>query len=528
MPTLMPTVTTPPQLVGAERLIIATNRGPVEYYLTQDKELKYRRGAGGMVTALMGTGNRMDVTWVAMAMTEGDRIALKQAQQNAGLLQSPLPGQKMQLRYVAIPKPAYRKHYDQISNQVLWFLQHYLYDRSEEALSDEVVQDAWENGYCRANQAIAKAICAELEHDNIPGVVMLHDYHLYLASAIIRECRPDVVMQQFIHIPWPEVRYWQQCLPSKITQAIFKGLLGNDIVGFQTRKDEHNFLEGVDALLEGAEVNFEDGTIDWQGHCTKVQAYPISISVLEERRIVQSRAGKHAAEKIRGFLSKQMQTIMRVDRLEPTKNIVRGFQAYAQLLEEHPELRGKVTFLAFLVPSRQTLSKYQRYKDDVLKIIEDINKKYGSAEWTPVHTFLENDRTQALAAMQYYDVLLVNPLIDGMNLVAKEGPVVNKKDGMLVLSNTAGAFQQLGKFSIPISPTDTAETAAALYKALMMPLEERHLKATMASQSIERHNLNKWMTGQMSDINAVIESGCQPNVSDELDEIMKGFAVGVG
>jgi trehalose 6-phosphate synthase len=491
-----------PQSIHASRLIIASNRGPVEYYLTHDNLLKHRRGAGGMVTALIDAGNRMEVIWVAMAMTEGDRVALKDAQQNGGLLQSPLRGQKMQLRYVAIPKTAYRKHYEKISNQFLWFLQHYMYNPNEDSAHASQVQDAWTNGYCVANQAIANAVCEELKREDSPAVVMLQDYHLYVAPAMIRECYPSTVIQQFIHIPWPDIRCWH-FLPSNITQAIYSGLMGNDIIGFQTERDGRNFLEGARTLLEGAVVDFEEGAIWFRGRRTLVRAYPISISVTEERRIVQSAAGRRAAEKIRPLLNEK--TIMRVDRIEPTKNIVRGFQAYAQMLDEHPELLGKVNFLAFLVPSRQTIPEYRRYSAEVMKIIEEINTKYGTEKWKPITAFCENDRTRALAAMQFYDVLLVNPIIDGMNLVAKEGPVVNAHNGVLVLSRTVGAFQQLGKASIPTSPTDIFETKEALYKALTLSSEERSIKSKQARQAVERHDLNDWLKRQINDINDLLD-----------------------
>jgi trehalose 6-phosphate synthase len=491
------------QFIHANRLIIASNRGPVENHISQNKTLKQRRGSGGMVTALISAANRLDVTWVAMAMTEGDRIAIREAQQNNdGLLQSPFRGQKLQLRYVAIPKPAYRKHYEQICNTVLWFLQHYLYNPTDDAISAIKLQDAWENGYYIANRAIADAVNVEIgRHDTTP-IVMLHDYHLYLAPAMIRQSHPSIIMQQFIHIPWPDIRCWQ-FLPSNIAQAIYSGLTGNDIIGFQTERDARNFLEGARTLLDGAVVDFEEGAVWWQGHRTQARAYPISISVTEERRIIQSRAGKRAAEKILPHLGEK--TIMRVDRIEPTKNIVRGFQAYAHLLDEHPELQGQVKFLAFLVPSRQNMSEYKRYNADLMKIIEDINQRYGIDEWIPIQAFSGNDRTQALAAMQYYDVLLVNPIIDGMNLVAKEGPTVNLVDGVVVLSRTAGAFQQMGKASIPTSPTDVRETAQALYEALTLSSDERRIKATMARQIVERQDLNKWLLRQISDINELLD-----------------------
>ena len=489
----MPMRMTPnvPQLMHARRLIIASNRGPIEYQLTRDKTLKSRRGSGGMVTALIDAGKSMEITWVAMTMTEGDRIAVQEAQLHGGLLQSPLQGQKMQLRYVVISKDAYRKHYEKISNEILWFLQHYLYDPIQDPASAQQLQDAWANGYCIANQAIADAVNIEIEREATPPVVMLHDYHLYLVSAMIRKLHPTIVMQQFIHIPWPDVRCWH-FLPSNIAQAIYSGLVGNDIIGFQTERDARNFLEGARTLLDGAVVDFEEGAVWWQGHRTYARAYPISISVTEERRIVNSVAGRREAEKIKPLLREY--TIMRVDRIEPTKNILRGFQAYDYLLERHPDLHGKVTFLAFLVPSRQSLPIYRRCTSDVLSSVEEINKKYGTA-----------DRTRALAAMQFYDALLVNPIIDGMNLVAKEGPVVNQRNGVLVLSRTAGAFQQLAKGSIPTSPTDVMETAHALYKALTLSPEERRIKALLARQAVERNDLNVWLTRQITDVNELLD-----------------------
>jgi trehalose 6-phosphate synthase len=445
-------------------------------------------------------------------MTEGDRMAAKGAQHNGGILRSPIRGQKMDLRYVAISKSAYRKHYEKISNELLWFLQHYLYDPTQVSASADSFQDAWNNGYRVANQAIADEVNAEIDRDtSTPPVVMLHDYHLYLAPAMIRKVHPEIIMQQFIHIPWPDVRCWH-FLPSNITHDIYMGLIGNDIIGFQTDRDARNFLEGARTLLDDAEVDFEEGTICWQGHCTQARAYPISISVTEERRAVNSAAGKRAAEKIQPLLSEH--TIMRVDRIEPTKNILRGFQAYDKMLTDHPELHGKVTFLAFLVPSRQSLPIYRRYSADVIDAMEKINQKYGTKDWTPIHDFLGNDRTRSLAAMQYYDVLLVNPIIDGMNLVAKEGPVVNQRDGVLVLSRTVGAFQQLAKGSIPTSPTDVNETSEALYKAVMLSKAERRTKATIARQAVERSDLTLWLTKQISDINKLIAQADATSVAN--------------
>lgn len=454
-----------------------------------------------MVTALVGAAKNVDVTWVAMAMTEGDRRAIKEMQQD-GVMKSPIRDQNMLLRYVAIPKTAYRKHYEEISNQLLWFVQHYMYDPTEEGQSTKKIQDAWSNGYEVANRAIADAVCAEVERGHGDPIVMLHDYHLYLAPAMIRECHPTIIMQQFIHIPWPDIRCWQ-FLPSNISEAIFNGMVGNDIIGFQTERDAHNFLEGARTMLEGAVVDYDASSVWWKGHRTQVCAYPISISVAEERKQAQSLAGRRALEKLKPLLQKQ--TIMRVDRVEPTKNIVRGFQAYALMLEQHPELRENVNFLAFLVPSRQALPKYKRLAADVKKLVNEINERFGTEDWMPITAFYENDRVQALAAMRFYDALLVNPIIDGMNLVAKEGPVVNRQNGVLVLSRTAGAFQQLSKAVIPVTPTDVTETAEALYRALTMPRDERRSMAAQARQAVEEQDLNRWLECQLDDINRLLD-----------------------
>ncbi len=505
--------TAKPQSLHAQRLIVATNRGPIEYYMAQEHVLKSRRGSGGVITALIDAGKQMEMSWVAMAMTEGDRLAIKEAQQHEGRLPSHAYGQKIHLRYVAISKAAYRKHYEQISNQLLWFLQHYMYNPNEDYATAKKIQDAWENGYRVANQAIADAVIAEIESEQTRPVVMLHDYHLYLAPRMIREKHPTIVIQQFIHIPWPDVRCWH-FLPSNIAQDLYQGLVGNDIIGFQTPRDARNFLEGAGTILDGAVVDFEEGAVWWQGHRTQTRAYPISISVTAERKVINSAAGKRAAEKIRPFLGKQ--TIMRVDRIEPTKNLVRGFQAYAQLLETHPELCGHVTFLAFLVPSRQSLPEYKRYTADVMKIINDVNQQYGTPDWQPITAFCDNDRTRALAAMQFYDVLLVNPIIDGMNLVAKEGPAVNQQHGLLVLSRTVGAFQQLGKACIPTSPIDVTETAQALYTALTLPDDERRNKSAQARRIVERQDLTLWMDEQINDINHLLD--CQTTRVQQPEE----------
>ena len=194
---------------------------------------------------------------------------------------------------------------------------------------------------------------------------------------------------------------------------------------------------------------------------------------------------------------------MRVDRLEPTKNILRGFMAYDALLSRHPELAGNVRFLAFLVPSRTELKLYQQYTDEVFELVEQINNRHGNDAWQPIQVFYENNFVQAIAAMTLYDVLLVNSLVDGMNLVAKEGATVNAKDGVLVLSEGAGAHEELGRYSLSVSPADVEGTLDALYTALTMPVHQRARLAARLRETVAANDLNAWLIHQLNDILAL-------------------------
>lgn len=531
---------------GGRRVIIASNRGPVEYSLDKNGALRTKRGAGGMVTALQPAINYAPAggfTWVAVAMTEGDRlVAQRQAEANKARSEAAEPGsaatngatasdqQRPQTRrksrtqpllessrYVSVPSAVYKRFYDRISNQILWFLQHYLWNQAEDPTFYAQQYEEWEHGYVQVNQAIADTVCEEVQRKAGPALVMFQDYHLYLAPGMVRACLEregrlaDTILQHFIHIPWPSLRYWQ-LLPRTWLLDIYQSLLANDILGLQTERDVTNFLYSTQALLTDAEITHDKrgGRIAWRNHTTLVHAYPISIDVNEVRQEAARGERLHTNE-LRPLLGTP--TIVRVDRLEPTKNIVRGFEAFALLLHRRPELVGKVRFLAFLIPSREGIAIYRRYGRKVRKIIDKINTEYGRDGWQPIQPFYENNRARALAAMRHYDVLLVNPLLDGMNLVAKEGPVVNQQDGVLILSETAGATQQLRESALTIIPTDVEETARVLLAALEMPAAERRRRAELARATIERENLEEWLRQQFADVEEISREQSTPPLS---------------
>jgi len=488
----------------ARQVIIASNRGPIEYYVKEDGSIDSRRSPGGLVTALLTFASSAQATWVSMAVTPGDRQVFERSR-GASFPLSGVSGQNhIQLRSVMLEEDVYSKYYNTLSTGLLWFTHNYLYelvDGMRTGLAEHQVLDAWTNGYRLANQAIADTVCAEIGQSQEQVIIMLQDNLLYLVSSMIRQCYPGVFIQQFLHWPWPDVRYLT-FLPGPILQDMYQGLMGCDIIGFQTKRDAYNFLDGASTFLTDAIVDTSECTIEWNGRRTVIRNYPISISVKEERLAVQSFDARKEEKELQHFFNKKL--IVRVDRLDPIKNIIRGFLAYAQLLDNHPELREEVHFLAFLLPTRENAPLYQEYKSSVLRLIEEINQRYGSDEWIPIRPFIGNNRTRSLVALQWYDVLLVNSIADGMNLVAKEGPIVNQRDGILVLSRSVGAFEQLGRCSLPISPTSIDETAQALYQALTMPGEERHSRATLARTIVEQQNLDLWIEQQQKDIQQLL------------------------
>jgi trehalose 6-phosphate synthase len=510
------------------RLIIASNRGPIEYSFDKNGALKTKRGAGGMVTALVPAARYAPpegFIWIAVAMSDAEReiaerqkavgktkaaVALAAALEDMNGHRPPRRQRRKRerpltsMRFVHVPPAAYKHYYDGISNQILWSLQHYLWNTAEEPTFTVQSYNQWEQGYKLVNQAIASAIYEEVMSEPSPALVWIQDYHLYLVSGMLRAHleeagrAQDTFIHHFVHIPWPSARYWQ-LLPRHMLLGIYHSLLANDMIGLQTRRDAHNFMSAVHTVIGDATIEQDErgGCIRWHEHTTLARSEPISIDVEEVRQEAARGKCDHEQE-VRAMLGEY--TIVRVDRLEPTKNIVRGFLAFDELLKARPNLVGKIKFLAFLVPSRQGLPNYRRYQREVRNIIQKINTTYGSDTWKPIEAIFENNRSRALAAMRYYDVLLVNAIMDGMNLVAKEGPVVNERNGVLVLSETAGTAQQLGEASLTITPTDVEETTRALIRAIEMPAEERRQRAQQLRALIEKEDLEDWLQQQLDDI----------------------------
>jgi len=489
------------QKLSRRRLILVSNRGPVEYYRGDGEQLHSRRGSGGVVTALSGLSKHIELDWIASAMGEGDREIARRMK--GGRFKVSASGDNLYLQFVVSPRSMYHKYYSVICNPLLWFLQHYMWGSSRTPNIDSAVHNAWESGYVSVNQAFAQAVVDNaLANEPLP-IVLLNDYHFYLASAYIRKQMPNLVIQHFIHIPWPSPTYWH-LLPGYMRQAILGSLCTSNIVGLQTARDVRSFLQCCEEFLDGAKVDNKRRTVQVNEHTVQIKAYPVSVDVDGLKNLAFSEAVKEYEDKLRPLCGEQ--TIVRVDRAEPSKNILRGFRSFGTLLEQYPQFQGKLKFIAFLVPTRTHLKPYQRYWQEVTQLIEDINSRYGNEEWHPIDFFYENNYLQAIAGMRLYDVLLVNPVIDGMNLVTKEGPTVNDRDGVLILSETVGAYEQLGNYALTVAPADLEGTTQALYKALTMPASEKKQRADLLKQSIKREDVTWWLLNILEDAANLVQA----------------------
>ena len=477
-------------------LIIASNRGPITFDGTAGDDPHFRRGAGGLVTALTGLARHLDTTWIACARTSADM------DWDESLVSLPDSDRQLRVNFLAPDPTAYERYYDVIANPLLWFLQHAIWDVSRAPVIDRATWEAWDEGYKVVNCLFAQAIVDHIRVDPRPTLIMLQDYHLYLVARDVRDqirLRPKHTLLHFIHVPWPGSTYWG-LLPGTMRQSILDSLCAVDLLGFQTYDDALNFLRGCELYLPEAHINFKRNTVWYRNHVTHVRDFPISIDVAALRQLAETPAVAQYRSDLQRT-SANLPLIVRIDRIEPSKNIVRGFQAFEELLELHPEHLRQVKFLALLVPSRLEVAEYRSYLDELMAAAGRVNARYGDSGWEPIRLLIGDDYERAVAALQLYDVLLVNAIVDGMNLVAKEGPIVNQREGVLILSERAGARQQLEPGAIVIAPCDVYATAEALHQALVMSREERHARAMRLRWLLEREDITAWICWQLTTLN---------------------------
>ena len=478
-------------------LVVAASRGPVTLQTDQVGDTQFKYGEGGLVKALLGLCRHTDAVWIACARTEADT-----AWRSGSVAMA--DGNDIRVQFLSPEALAYEGYYNVIANPLLWFLQHSMWDVPRAPMIDRATWQAWENGYVAVNRLFAEAIADHVRATSRSTLVMLQDYHLYLVARFLRDRlrpRERPTMLHFVHVPWPGPEYWR-ILPPAMRQAILDGLCAVDLLGFQTHEDGLNFIRTCESHLPRAHVNFKRGRVWYRNHATHVRDFPISIDVEALRQLATSSDVAEYRSEIEDFMEHR-QLIVRIDRIEPSKNIVRGFQAFEELLALYPEHLEKVKFLAVLVPSRMEVDEYQNYLDELMAAAGRVNALFGTSDWEPIRILVGENYPRAVAALQLYDVLLVNAIADGMNLVAKEGPIVNQRHGVLVLSERTGARQQLEPAALVISPCDVYATAEALHQALTMATGERRERAEQLRWLVEREDITAWLCGQLETVDAL-------------------------
>ena len=479
---------------GDVQLILVSNRGPATFERDDDGELEALRGGGGLVTALTGLVHHRDALWIASTMSDAD--AEMSRSHGGRSFECEVDGTPYRLRLVESEPDAYDQFYNVVANPLLWFIQHYLWDLSNAPDIRREEVDAYEHGYRVVNDDLARAVLDEVESDD--AVVMLHDYHLYCAPKVIRSARPGLFLHHFIHIPWTQPDAWR-VLPPDIREDIFEGLLANDIIGFHTRAYRRNFLLCCRELF-GLDVDDEAGIVRHDGREVWVRHYPLPISAASFARTAQ-RPSVHEYE--REVLRRRREhLILRVDRADLSKNVLRGFTAFDLFLEQHPEFSEQVTFIAHLMPSRQDVPEYAEYLEKIEALVAVVNHRHGTTDWMPIDLRLRENLEEAIASYKHYDLLIVNAMFDGMNLVAKEGPLVNERHGVSLLSENTGAHEELGEFALSVNPFDVQEQADAIHRALTMSAEERSWRAEGLKRIIPARDPGDWVDDQLRDIEA--------------------------
>jgi trehalose 6-phosphate synthase len=463
------------------RLIVVSNRGPVSYGRDAQGNRTARRGGGGLVTALRSLVAYHDVTWIASAITPEDRALAGRT-----IDETARDGSPYRLHLIAHDEQAYDWYYNVVANPALWFLQHSLWALANTPRVDRAFHVAWDQGYTVVNEGFAAAVVTELERTP-DAAVFFHDYQLYLAPRMVRARKPEAKLMHFVHIPWPQPDAWR-VLPRRMRSAVHDGLIANDLIGFHTERWRRNFVYCVREILG------EDVT-------AKTVTAPISVDASEFEELAQSDAVLEAEREI--LAGRPEKLVVRVDRTDPSKNIVRGFQAFELYLDRHPEMHGRVTMLALLDPSRQDIAEYAEYLAAIDREARRVNGRLATKGWKPIELEIEDDFPRSVAAFKQFDVLLVNAIFDGMNLVAKEAPLVNRRDGVVVLSENTGAHAELGEWVLSVNPFDVEAQADALEKAVEMPLEERRSRLAAIRSQVLEHDLNGWIATQLEALDRV-------------------------
>ncbi len=449
-------------------LVLASNRGPVSFTVDAAGDLVGRRGAGGLVSGLAPLMVGTDAWWVAAAMSDGDRRAAAGGRTQVEGLHTTL---------LAIDPDDYRMAYDVVGNATLWFAHHGLWELARRPRFDRHFAQAWD-GFRRYNAAFADAIATGAPPD---AIALIQDYHLSLVGPRLAEQRPDITAVHFSHTPFATPD-WLSVLPDAVAAELLEGLAGHHACGFHSRRWADAFGACCDQVLGRRPSTFVAPLAPDPADLAAAAATPACQRAFEQ---LDAQVGDRAL-------------VVRVDRIELSKNLVRGFLAYDDLLDRYPQWRGRVVFGAFVYPSRQGLPEYLAYRQEVEAVIARVNQRWATDDWTPILAFIGDDHPRSMAALRRFDVLLVNPIRDGLNLVASEGALVNQRDGVVLLSPGAGAYDQLEGLVRRVHPYDVVSAADTLAEALATSPEDRRAQASALRARVEARTPEHWLADQLA------------------------------
>ena len=451
-------------------VVLVSNRGPLAFRLSEGRPVPTATG-GGLAGSLRPLVEGSGATWVACALGEADRTAVAEGRFT-------VPG--LHLEPVLPDAGQYAMAYDVVSNATLWFCHHHLFDAARRPRTDRRWLEAWD-AYRDVNELVAARVA---EVAPAGGRVLVQDYHLALVAPALARLRPDLRAVHFSHTPFADPSVLRM-LPTAVGTELLAGLAAHRSCGFHSSRWAAAYRAGQ------AELRGDTGAGTFVA--------PLSVDARRLQQAAEDPAVARALARIEDAVGgEDRQVIVRVDRMELSKNLLRGFWAFDELLEHDPARRGRVVFVALAYPTRQGLADYLAYQSEVEATVARINERWATPGWTPIVLEVEDDYPRSLAALQRSDVLLVNPVRDGLNLVAMEGPLLNRRDGVLALSREAGAFDVLGDAAFEVNPFDVAGTAAVLARALDAPAEERAGRAAELRSAITARRPEAWLEAQLA------------------------------
>ncbi|KEF34545.1 alpha,alpha-trehalose-phosphate synthase [Deinococcus sp. RL] len=452
-------------------LIVVSNREPYAPRKGEDGRLTWVPSIGGLTAALDPALQRLGGTWIAW----GERHP------EVREVELPQDAPRYRLRRLPLSEAEVRDYYHGFSNRALWPMSHYFVERTK------YLSAQW-RAYEAVNRRFAQAV---LESGAPDDPVWVHDYQLALVPQLIRDARPRARIGFFWHIPWPSSEIFRT-LPWD--RELLTGLLGADLIGMHTPDYVRHFLSACRRVL-GAET--EGDTVHWQGRAVRVVARPIGIEVDEYAALAARPEVEEAAGRLRRTL--QTQLLLGVDRLDYTKGIPERLEAFDAFLDTHPEARGRVTLLQVAVPSREQVESYRQLRSRVEGLVGRINGKHTRDGWSPIqYIYRGMGREELVAHYRAADVMLVTPLRDGLNLVAKEF-LACSRDGVLVLSRFAGAADELPE-AVQVNPYNPTGLAGALNEALGMSLEEKKARLSRLQERLRGSDLRAWADGFVAEL----------------------------